>query len=182
MSRGYGGAGVYVFRTRRPGMIGLLPWWLGIAGAVISWGALATLHEPQLFALLALLVNSRHFAYVGESKRVGLRKMAHLKGSVKYNQPAKPWADLDPSWYFLPLPGAPKFVLHAVETLLIGLLWPVYNHQKNLWNLRRIPLKTALNQRVLRAGIHWSFNCRPAHVIGWVAFAGFLFVNRGALL
>lgn len=181
-NRGYSGAGVYVFRTRRPGALGYLPWWIGIVGACLSWVALAMLGEPQVFALLALAISPRHFAYVGESTRVGLRKKAHLQGSVRYNQPPKPWADLDPSWYYLPMPWAPKWLLRSVETLLILLTWPVYNHQKNLWNLRRIPLKTAKSQAVVRAAVGWSFNCRPAHLIAWVALIGFLFMNRGVFL
>lgn len=173
---------MYVFRTRRPGLVGRLPWWFGLAAVALSAAGISVSGGSLWFSLLGLLASPRHFAYVGESRRVGLRRRDHLQGSVKYNQPPKPWSDLDPSWYYVPLPGAPKPLLRAVETLLIALLWPVYNHQKNLWNLRRIPLPTARRQAVLRAGIKWSFNCRPAHLIGWVAFLAFVYINRGVFL
>jgi hypothetical protein len=131
-----------------------MPWWLGLGAWVLS---------------------PRHFAYVGESSRVRSRKLDHLKGSVKFNQPPKPWVDLRPSHYFIPVPGF-KPVLLAIETAGILLLWPVYNHQKNLWNPRRIPLKTALRQRGSRdfTGF-WSFNFRPAHALLWV-LAGLVFM------
>ncbi len=147
--KGYNGAGVYVFRARRPGFIGRIP----VAG--------------------------RHFAYVGESSHVRLRRRDHLEGSVKYNAFPKPWTDLAPTWYFLPLPGAPKFLLRSVETLLILLLWPVYNHQKNLWNPRRIPIKSAKRQRGQRDVLGWSFNVRFGHLILWMAFFVLMYANDG---
>lgn len=138
--QGYRGAGVYVFRTRRPGLLGRIP------------------------------LIGRHFAYVGESSAVRMRRRDHLEGSVKYNALPKPWTDLKPSWYFIPLPWAPKVVLRSVETVLILLFWPVYNDQKNRWNPRRIPLKAAKRQRGSRDVVFWSFNFRPAHALLWAAF------------
>jgi len=179
MSKGYRGAGVYVFRTRRPGIIGRMPMWLPVAAGLLSWPLLLMLGYPGWPALLVLLILPRHFAYVGESNAVRLRKKAHLEGSLKYDTPPKPWADLDPSWYFIPLPGAPKAILRLVEAIVIQLLWPVYNHQKNLTNPRRIPLSAAKRQRGQRDFTGWSFNFRAAHAILWVAAAGFIWMNRG---
>jgi hypothetical protein len=177
---GYRGAGVYVFRTRRPGVLGMIP--PAVMPVAVASGGLISylLGYAWWVALLGLFLCSRHTAYVGESTAVRLRKKAHLEGSVKYNQPAKPWSDLEPSWYFIPLPGAPKVALRAVETLLIVLLWPVYNHQKNQWNPRRIPLKAAKRQRVHRDLFHWSFNFRLAHLLigasfGWLAYVNGVF-------
>lgn len=146
--QGYNGAGVYVFRTRRPGLIGRIPFF------------------------------GRHTAYVGMSEHVRFRKGVHLKGSMKYNALPKPWTDLKPSWYFIPFPFAPRWVLLWIETVVIALLWPVYNHQKNLWNPRRIPLKAAIRQRGSRDFCGWSFNFRYGHVILWVALIGFC-VTKG---
>lgn len=116
--------------------------------------------RPGLFGRIPLI--GRHWGYVGEG-HVRSRYSDHLDGSVKYNAMPKPWADLRPTWYFIPLPYW-KPLLHGVETLLIFLLWPVYNHQKNLWNPRRIPLRSAKRQRGQRDVIGWSFNIRWGHV------------------
>lgn len=162
----YNSAGVYVFRTRRPGLLGRAP-------SVILWPALAlaagTLILVHLwwFAPALLMFSNRHFAYVGESMSVRSRRRDHLEGSVKYNQPAKPWTDLRPSWYYVALPPF-RFVTLSVETLLICLLWPVYNSQKNLWNPRRIPIKAAKRQRGQRDYAGWSFNMRYGHVVMFV--------------
>ena len=136
--QGYNGAGIYVFRTRRPGLFGRVP------------------------------ILGRHTGYVGMSKHVRMRKRVHLHGSMKYNALPKPWSDLKPSWYFLPLPLAPVWVLLWVETLVIALLWPVYNVQKNRWNPRRIPITAATRQRGSRDVCGWSFNFRWAHALLWV--------------
>lgn len=135
----YNGSGVYIFRTRRPGLFGRVP------------------------------LIGRHFGYVGQAMHIRHRKDVHLKGSMKYNVFPKPWSSLKPSWYFIPLPPF-RWILLTVETMVIALLWPVYNHQKNLWNPRRIPLKTATRQRAQRDLIGWSFNFRPAHAMLWTIF------------
>ena len=143
--KGYNWGGVYVFRTRRPGLFGRVP------------------------------LIGRHFAYVGEG-RVRSRYRDHLEGSVKYNTFPKPWSDLKPSWYFIPLPYW-KWLLRTVETLLILCLWPVYNQQKNLWNPRRIPLKAAKRQRGSRDFCGWSFNLRFGHVFLWIAITVLTYEN-----
>jgi hypothetical protein len=149
VSTSYRGAGVYVFRTRRPGLLGRIPFF------------------------------GRHFAYVGESNAVQLRKDAHLLGGGKYRAVPKHWADLKPTHYVIPLPGAPKHVLRWIETLVILLCWPVYNDAKNKWNPRRIPLSSARRQRGQRDFLGWSFNLRPAHLFLWVVFGGLALMNDG---
>lgn len=163
-ARPYNEAGVYVFRTRRPGAIGRMPY----AGfPLMIFSACVCAHVsgvPWWIGFSALVLSPRHTAYVGETLRVQLRKRDHLQGSVVYNQLPKPWVDLSPSHYFIPVPPF-KPVLRTVETLLIFLLWPVYNHQKNLWNPRRIPIKAAKRQRGSRDVVFWSFNFRLAHLM-----------------
>lgn len=149
MTSSYRGAGVYLFRTRRPGLIGRIPF-IG-----------------------------RHTAYVGESNHLHLRKMAHLIGGGKFQAIAKPWSDLRPTWYFIPLPGAPKPLLRAIETLLILLTWPVYNSAKNRWNPRRIPLSSALRQREWRDRLGWSLNFRIAQAASWVAAIALVYWRLG---
>lgn len=140
----YNGPGVYWFRARRPGLLGRIP------------------------------LIGRHTAYVGESAHVRSRFDQHISGSVRYNNFPKPWAGLRPTWYYIPLPGIGeiKAVRLTLETLLILFFWPVYNHQKNLWNPRRIPLKAAARQAAQRAVIGWSFNFRFGHAILWLVAGG----------
>lgn len=142
----YNGPGAYIFRTRRPGLLGRIP------------------------------LIGRHTAYVGESAHVRSRYREHVEGSVKYNAFPKPWAELEPTWYYIPLPPG-KWLRLWVETVLIALLWPVYNHQKNLWNPRRIPLKSARRQAAQRAVMGWSFNFRFAHAVLWLVTAGVLYTK-----
>lgn len=168
------GGGVYVYRTRKPmSLIGKLrlPWWstpVAAAGAALS---VAVMDVPWYFAAPAVLYASgRHFAYVGETTSFRDRHGQHM-GNVgtgaKFESRAKPWADLDPVCVLrIPLPRW-KWLLRSVETLLIALLWPVYNHKKNLWNPRRIPLTSQRRQRFARDrrsfGVSWNF--RAAHVL-----------------
>jgi hypothetical protein len=165
MNKEYHGAGVYVFRARRPGLIGHLPPWFGLVVVVGSAVALAIDGSPLWWALLGLLFNSRHFAYVGQSSAVQLRRSAHVDGGGKFAATAKPWADLVTSWHCLPLPHSTQRMRERVETLAIWLLWPVYNKQDNLWNPRRIPLEAARGQRVMRDHLGWAVNVRTAHLL-----------------
>jgi hypothetical protein len=160
---GYRGAGVYAFRGRRPGLIGRLPGWFGWVSAGISLVALMMLGYNPWFALLGFLFNSRHWMYVGETNAIQLRKSAHLEGGGRFKAEAKPWADLAPSHYFLRLPASKRLLLF-VETIGILLLWPVYNHKKNLWNPRRISLRGARAQRVMRDRWGWSINITVIHL------------------
>jgi hypothetical protein len=175
--KGHNWSGVYVFRGRRPGLIGRIPYPLF---PVLVIGALLFCHLkglPLWLAGFSVLLSPRHTMYVGEG-HVRSRYRDHLDGSVKFNALPKPWADLKPSWYFIPLPYV-KPILHTAETLLMLALWPVYNHQKNLWNLRRIPLKTAKRQRGQRDLTGWSFNFRPAHAMLWTAGVVLTIANHG---
>lgn len=131
--------------------------------------------RPGLFGRVPLV--GRHTAYVGESTHLRSRWGQHVNGSVKYNQFPKPWSSLKPTWYYIPLPPG-KWLRLTVETLLILILWPVYNHQKNLWNPRRIPLKSAKRQRAQRDAIGWSFNIRWGHVVLWLVLIAILIQKK----
>lgn len=96
-----------------------------------------------------------------------LRIGEHLRGGGRYRCRPKPWTDLRPTVRVIPLPYW-KWLLRSVETLLILILWPVYNQQKNRWNPRRIPIRTAILQREVRDRIGWCFNLRPGHVFLWI--------------
>jgi len=109
-------------------------------------------------------VISRHCGYVGQSNSISHRIEQHLRGGGQYGAVAKPWADLDPRVAFcIPLPNW-LWLRLCVETVMIGLLWPVYNHQKNQWNPRRIPLSVAHRQRLARDRGRHPFNVRPVHL------------------
>jgi hypothetical protein len=151
--KGYNGAGVYLFRTRRPGLLGRIP--APVSAAIVAVAALMIWHYIAWWLMpVALLLSSRHNAYVGLSEHVRFRKGVHLKGSMKYNALPKPWTDLAPSWYFVPLLLPWGWLLQTVETLGISLLWPVYNHRGS------------------RDFASWSFNFTAGHAILWVALIG----------
>jgi hypothetical protein len=129
------GGGVYAYRTRKPG---------------------ARFRIPFL---------SFHWGYVGETKSFARRHAQHIEGGGSFQSIAKPWSDLDPRCVIrIPLPPW-KWLLHSVETVLITCTWPVYNHAKNQWNPRRIPLRAQVRQRALRNRLGWSPNVRPAHLL-----------------
>lgn len=109
-------------------------------------------------AIWGLPIIGRHFAYVGETTSFSHREAQHREN--------QPWSDLEPVCVLrIPLP-AWKPLLRAVETLLIVLLWPVYNHSKNLWNPRRIDLRTARLMRQARdRGEMWVYRV-------WLALRG----------
>lgn len=150
-------------RTSRQGLIGRLPGWFGPCAALLSFALLLLLGWPWWVSLIGLLFNSRQFGYVGETVALLQRRSEHENGGGRWGKAQQPWADLRPTFYSLPLP-ARKWLLHCVETLLIVLVWPVYNKQKNLWNPRRIPLASAKRQRARRDAWGWSFNMRPPHL------------------
>jgi hypothetical protein len=124
-------SGVYVIRARKPAARMRIP--------VLSW----------------------HMAYVGESNVIALRIAQHFVGGGKYSTSPKPWADREPYvWLRIPLPPW-KWLMRSVETLVILLLWPVYNDRKNRWNPRRISLRDQAWQRSCRdAGgvcLNWTY-------------------------
>lgn len=139
--------GVYLYRTRKP-------------GARFNWPIL-----------------SRHFGYAGETTSFRHRHEQHTRGDTARSTPEKPWADLDPRCVLrIPLPPW-KWLLRSVETVLIVCTWPVYNHQKNGWNPRRVPLHEALRQRQVRDRGGHPVNIRTAHV-----FVVLLFLAAVALV
>lgn len=97
----------------------------------------------------------RHWAYVGETSSFHHRHMQHVAGGGQFNAEQKRWADLKPTVYRIPLPDW-KWLRLTVETLLIAVLWPAYNVQKNRWNPRRITPASARQQRALRDRWGWS--------------------------
>lgn len=93
-------------------------------------------------AVLGWPIIGRHFAYVGETTSFFHRHGQHMD--------QQPWADLEPRCVArIPLPRY-KPLMRFVETVLILLLWPVYNHSKNLWNPRRIDRRGAKLMRQMR--------------------------------
>lgn len=162
------GGGVYVYRTRKPAsLIGRLniPDYAAAAAAAGTSLALVPTDIPWWFGLACLLLSGRHFAYVGETFSFKDRHGEHIDGGGRYGKAAQPWADLSPRVAFrIPLPRW-KPLLRAVETLLIMVLAPAYNHAKNGWNPRRIPLSAAKRQRAFRdrTRLGLSPNARPAH-------------------
>jgi len=133
--------GVYVYRCRKPGARLRIPF--------LSW----------------------HFAYVGETTSFYHRDQQHRYGLGAYGTPAQPWADRSPYvWLRIPLPRW-KWLLRSVETLVILLVWPVYNVSKNRWNPRRIKPVVARQQRLARD--------RGRHPIN--LGAGWLFIIIAAL-
>lgn len=114
----------------------------------------------------------REWGYVGESVNIGMRDLCHLgtcrhRAKVDVKQlgsgttitrtvggcTAKPWTDLRPRRHTvirLPWWLGFKWVLRPLETLVILALAPRYNHAKNQWNPRRVPLSTQAAQRFER--------------------------------
>lgn len=105
------------------------------------------------YALRCLPFIGRHFAYVGQSNSFRRRDREHLFGSMAYDSPvqAKPWSDLRPKRYAVPVlfPGW-RWARERQEWLMIKLLLPVYNVQHNRTNPRRITPARALAQRAMR--------------------------------
>ena len=140
--------GAYVYRTRKP------------------------------HAVLGLPVIGRHFGYVGESNDFDRREGEHLRGSTRYATPvaAKPWADLAPKCYRIPLPDS-RWLRRALEWLLIKLLMPVYNVKMNMTNPRRIRPWTAQEQRRRRdeKGIGYKVGVSLVRWVTLAAVAGLAF-------
>lgn len=145
------GGGVYVYRTRKPA---------------------ARLRIPFL---------SFHFGYVGETVDFAQRHREHMLGGGRYEHAAKPWTDLEPRCVCrIPLPPI-KPLMRAVESLLIHLLLPVYNHKGNRLNPRRIPLSTAVRQRRMRDRLGWCWNVRPIHTATLAFLLVLAFLHFGGI-
>jgi hypothetical protein len=104
-------------------------------------------------ALLRIPFISTHFGYVGETTSFTHRHAQHAVGGGRYNAVRKDWSDLITSCYRIPLPPW-KWLLRGVETLAMGVTWPVYNVAKNKWNPRRIKPWRAASQRLARDAGH----------------------------
>lgn len=117
---------------------------------------------------------AREWGYVGETTSFKRREQDH-KGRNAYQRgdgvvvptTEKPWMDLDAKMYrVIPLPWwlCWKWVLGPLETLVMLLLWPRYNHKKNLWNPRRISISRQYAQRAARdaAGTAYQWRIRAA--------------------
>jgi hypothetical protein len=115
---------IYVYRTRKP-------------------------HAP-----LGLPLISRHFGYGGRTVDPERRHHEHTvggRGGRFGNKPPQPWSTLEPKRYVVfKLKSRTRLTTHLLEVLVIRGLLCVYNHQHNLGNPRRISLKRAKVQRVLR--------------------------------
>lgn len=151
-------------------------------------GGLYVWRADKPHAVIGLPIIGRHFVYGGMTNSYYHREKQHLQGSVTYGTVSARWSDLRPKCYrILPLPS---FILHgryrrritfALETLMIWLLCPVYNHtQQPPWNLRKISRAKAAAQRAARdelggvavlgrAFIRWVFwaTCITLAVLIW---------------
>lgn len=145
------GGGVYAYRTRKPG------------------------------ALLRIPFLSFHWGYVGQTNSFRHRHAQHTEGGGTYNSRAKPWSDLDPRCVIrIGLPNW-KWLRLVVEQALILAVWPVYNHQGNKWNPRRVPLSTQERQRHARDRRGWCLNVRLPHILA-VAAVAYLGLRMGGVL
>jgi hypothetical protein len=113
-------------------------------------GGVYVIRTRKHHAIFGLPLVGRHFGYVGETNSFRHRVPQHLVGGGRYRVKPKCWADLDPVAYTIPLPDW-YWLRSAVETLLIAVLCPVYNGQKQrAYNLRRALPSTARDQRYAR--------------------------------
>ncbi len=158
-SRSGARGGIYLIRTKKPSApLGMSLKWM-LAGALLLALAAYIVGSAWWWVALALpLFSGRHNGYVGLTSSYYHRQRQHLIGGGVYKAQRKDWADLDPKFYkILPLPNW-RWLLHTMETLLIALLCPVYNVQKQPpWNLRKVSPRTAERQAWERAKYgHWS--------------------------
>jgi len=102
--------------------------------------------KPGLIGRLGIPIVSFRWGYVGETTSFGHRDIQHRE--------SQPWAPLIVACYRWHLP-AWKPLLHVAETLVILLLWPAYNIQKNRWNPRRITPHEARMGRSAGGSLRW---------------------------
>lgn len=129
-------------------------------------------------AILGLPIIGRHNGYVGMTSCYSARGGQHLNGSVTYGSVPASWSDLAPKCYkILPLPAflthgtwRRALVMKRLETLVIGLLLPVYNdRQQAPWNLRKVSRASAKRARANRDDYGMTYRA--------TAFAGRMAVN-----
>lgn len=149
--------GCYIVRCRKPGAI----WGLPIVG--------------------------RHTAYVGETSSFAHRERQHTGKYLETDTfrvgPGKPWSDLNPRFYRIPLPF--KWMRKAVEPMLVYVLCPVYNVKlQPPWNFRRVSLKAAKRQRWVRnsEALGWWLprmvsGIRIYHIVGYGMIAAGLYMG-----
>lgn len=123
-------------------------------------GGLYVWRVDKPHAIIGLPFIGRHFGYGGMTNSYYWRGKQQLEGSEKYGTAAYSWSDLRPKRYkILPLPAClldskhkwRRRLVKGLETVMIGLLCPVYNlDQQAPWNLRKISKSKALAQRKAR--------------------------------
>jgi hypothetical protein len=124
----------------------------------------------------------RENGYVGRSNNVELRRRCHL-GTCRHPCPPKPWSDLDPRWYHLPLPWwlGWRWCLAPLEALAILLLLPRYNVQLNRRNPRRVSPGRQVAQRVRRDAAGAGYRAEQFAVTWLFRLAGTAFIATGVL-
>jgi hypothetical protein len=96
---------------------------------------------------------SRHFGYGGRTVDPQRRDREHIVGGPGRfgNKPPQPWSDLEPKRYVVfKLKTRTRLTTHLLEVLVIRVLFCVYNDKLNKLNPRKISLRRARVQRVLR--------------------------------
>jgi hypothetical protein len=112
----------------------------------------------------------RHVGYVGQTNSFDHRVRQHLYGGGKYMVKPKVWADLSPRVHYIHLPNW-KALRLAVEVVLIWVLCPVYNVQRQpVYNVRRIRPKTATRHRAMRDRMPAAW--MPRLLLRWTVLAG----------
>lgn len=102
-------------------------------------------------APLGLPIIGRHWGYGGRTNNPRRRHTEHVIGGGPYGHTQKPWADLRPRRFVIfRMKRRTELMTHFLEWLTIKILLPVYNHDMNLTNPRRITLKAQKAQRFAR--------------------------------
>jgi hypothetical protein len=143
--------------------------WKRRKGGIYAWRTRKHAHPSR-----------REWGYVGLTNSFRRREADH-RGRTAYQRAdgtvtratEKPWMDLDAKVYrIIRLPWwlCWRWVLGPLETLAILALWPRYNHAKNLWNPRRVPLSTQNRQRANRDAATLGYRAR-VRVTVWTSWA-----------
>jgi hypothetical protein len=142
---------VYLYRTRKPG------------------------------AILGLPIFGRHNGYTGQTRNPKARHEEHIQGGGRYGQEAKDWSDLDPKRHVLfRMRHCPQWALNLAERLAIYATLPVYNDKMNRHNPRRISLRAAHRQRMMRDATGWSWSFGLGHALtlcGVLLAAGWMVIR-----
>jgi hypothetical protein len=148
-------AGVYIYRTRKP-------------GALLGWPVIG-----------------RHTAYVGQTKSFGHRHRQHIGRPLPYDPYAstgQPWSDLQPRCYRVPLPPW-RWLLLLVEWAVVMVAFPVYNvRPRHPFNPRRITQYRAIQMRRSRdeqASLPLGVLRRLVTALRWYHFVGSVALAAG---